>query len=398
MTQPPDAAASDPRHGFRLRLDDRLSLRLLERHHARALLPRVEAEREHLADAFLWAQRPTLADTEARIAAALEQFRRGLGWRADLLLDDESIGEVWLHDLQAEGGSTEIGYWLARRYQGQGLMVRALRALQRHFFEGCALGRVCIAVDPRNERSLRTVARLGYEHEALLRNAYPAPDGRPGHLAFYGLLREDWEARRGDEPQTPLPLPRFALHVDEELQLALLERADAPALAAVVEANREHLLPWMPWASDRSPDATRGFIEGRALSAIAQADGFETGIWWRGRLVGACGLHTLYREPLRGSLGYWLAADAQGHGVVTRAMRAVVAKAFDDLGFERVDLRADVANERSRAVADRLGFTFEGVLRRELWNGQAYVDAAVYALLRHEWEARMGAAAPPSED
>ena len=373
-------------HAFALPLDGDVWLRFSERHHASALHRRIDAEREHLAGAFVWAQSPTPESIQARVDAALQQFRRSEGWHAELYLGAEPIGAVWLHDLQGPGGSTEMGYWLARAWQGRGLLTRALEGLHRHFFEGRGLGRVSIAVDPRNERSRAVTERLGYESEAVLRNAYPAPDGRPGDLAFYGILREDWEARPRSD--APLPLPRFALHVDDELELALLERGDVAALAALVEAEREHLRPWMPWAGDLSEGATRGFVEGRALPAIAEADGFETGIWWRGRLVGACGLHTLYREPRRGSLGYWLAAVAQGHGIATRAMRAVTAKAFDDLGFERVDLRADVANARSRAVADRLGFAFEGVLRRELWSGQAYVDAAVYALLRHEWAAR----------
>ena len=393
MTSDPTTLASATarrRHAFALPLDGDLWLRLSERHHARALFERIDAEREHLAGAFVWAQSPTPESIQRRVDAALQQFRRGEGWHAELCLGYEPIGALWLHDLQGPGGSTEMGYWLAHARQGRGLLTRALEGAHRHFFEGRGLGRVSIAVDPRNERSHAVTQRLGYQSEAVLRNAYPAPDGRPGHLAFYGILREDWEARSGGRAHDPLPLPlpRFALHADDELQLALLERGDVAALAALVESEREHLRPWMPWASDLSTGATRGFVEGRALPAIAEADGFETGIWWRGRLVGACGLHTLYRDPRRGSLGYWLAAEAQGHGIVTRAMRAVTAKAFDDLGFERVDLRTDVANERSRAVADRLGFTFEGVLRRELWSGQAYVDAAIYALLRHEWEAR----------
>lgn len=379
------------RHAFALPLDGDLWLRLTERHHARALFERVDGERQHLASAFAWAQRPTPEAIQTRVDAALQQFRRGEGWHADLCLGDRSIGALWLHALQGPGGSTEIGYWLASAWQGRGLITRALEGLHGHFFEGLGLGRVSIAVDPRNERSRAVALRLGYEPEAVLRHAYPAPDGRPGDLAFYGLPREAWQARA--RPGLRAQPPRFSLRVDADLALALLERGDVPELAALVEAEREHLRPWMPWAADLAEGATRGFVEGRALPAIAAADGFETGIWWRDRLVGACGLHTLYREPRRGSLGYWLAADAQGHGIATRAMHAVTAKAFDDLGFERVDLRADVANERSRAVAERLGFTFEGVLRRELWNGRAYVDAAVYALLRHEWDARQGGAA-----
>ena len=398
MTSDPTTLASANarrQHAFALPLDGELWLRLSEQHHARALFERIDAEREHLAGAFVWAQSPTPASIQARVEAALQQFRRGEGWHAELCLGDAPIGAVWLHDLQGPGGSTELGYWLGRAWQGRGLLTRALEGLHRHFFEGRALGRVSIAVDPRNERSKAVTGRLGYEPEAVLRNAYPAPDGRPGHLAFYGILREDWQARPRSQARAPLPLPRFALRVDDELELGLLERGDVPALAALVDAEREHLRPWMPWAGDLSEGATRGFVEGRALPAIAEADGFEAGIWWRGRLVGACGLHTLYREPMRGSLGYWLAADAQGHGIVTRAMTAVTAKAFDDLGFERVDLRTDVGNARSRAVAERLGFTFEGVLRRELWNGQAFADAAVYALLRSDWEALREAGTVP---
>ena len=388
-----DTLGDARRLGFALPLDDQLWLRLTERHHADTLFERIEAESGHLAGAFVWAKNPTSESIQARVDAALQQFRRGEGWHAELLLDDEPIGALWLHDLQGPGGSTEIGYWLGREWQGRGLLTRALEGLHRHFFEGRGLGRVSIAVDPRNARSKAVPERLGYEPEAVLRNAYPAPDGGPGHLAFYGILREGWEARPRPAQRAPLPLPRFALRVDDELELALLERDDAPALAALVDANRAHLRPWMPWAHDTSPRATLGFIEQRALPAIAAGDGFELGVWWRGRLVGTCGMHSVGGPPKRGSLGYWLAANAQGHGLVTRAMRALTAKAFADHGFERVDLRADVANARSRAVAERLGFRFEGVLPREFWNGRAYVDQAVYALLRAEWRGDAAAGA-----
>ena len=379
----PDPAPAPP-HAFALRLDDELALRFSERHHAPDLYRRIDAEREHLAAAFGWARQATAASIEARLAGWLEQWRRSDGWHADLCWRGTPVGAMWLHMLQARGGSTEVGYWLIEAFEGRGLLTRAMQGLQRHFFEGRALGRVAIAVDPRNGESAAVARRLGYRPEAVLRHAHQGPDGSPAQLAFHGLLREDWEAAAGGAAG-PLPLPRFALRVDEELELALLERDDARPLAELVDANRAHLRPWMPWAHDTSPRATLGFIEQRALPAIAAADGFELGVWWRGRLVGACGMHSVGGPPKRGSLGYWLAADAQGHGLVTRAMRALTAKAFADHGCDRVDLRADVANARSRAVAERLGFRFEGVLPRAFWNGRAYVDQAVYALLRAEW-------------
>jgi len=373
-----------PPHAFALRLDDELALRLRERHHAHELYRRIDAERDHLvAGTLTWARDATPEDVERMVVTGLDQFRRGDGWQADLCWRGRPVGSLGLHFLDGPGGSTEVGYWIERAHEGRGLVTRAMRGLQRHFFEGRGLDHVAIGTVRGNARSEAVVARLGYRPEAVLRHALLVGDA-PGDLAFHGLLRAEWAADGAADPD-PLPLPRFALRVDDELQLGILERADADALHALVEGNRERLARWLPWAAGQQLAATRAFIEGRALAAIAQADGFEAGVWWRGRLVGMVGIHAVRQHPRRGSIGYWLAAEAEGRGVMTRAVRAVLAKGFDDLGFTRLDIRADVDNVRSRAVPERLGFRDEGVLRRAFFDGRRYADQAVYGLLREEW-------------
>lgn len=386
MTMAEDPA---PPHVFTLRLDDELALRLRERHHAAEHYRMIDADREHLGQWFTWGPTATLEDVQRWLAAGLEQFRRGDGWAADLCWRGQVVGSMHLHFLDGPGGSTEIGYWLASAYQGRGLVTRAIRGLLRHFYLGRGLGHVSIGLDPRNARSYAVVERLGFRPEAVLRRAH----GDFGaDLAFFGLLREEWEAQFDEgHVHPPVPLPRFALRAGDELELALFERDDAEALAALVKKNQDHLRPWMPWALAPSLESTRGFIEGRALKAIAEADGFEAGIWWRGRLVGAVGVHDVSARTRRGSIGYWIDEEAQGHGVVTRAVRAVMARCFeepffDGQPFQRLDIRADVANARSRRVAERLGFTYEGAFRRGFFNGREYVDQAVYGMLREEWE------------
>ena len=383
---PGPAWAGDPapRHAFALRLDDELALRLRERHHAGELYARIDAERDHLvAGTLTWARDLTPEGAERMVVTGLDQFRRGDGWQADLCWRGRAVGSLGLHFLDGPGGSTEVGYWLQREFEGRGLVTRAMRGLHRHFFEGRGLERVAIGTVRGNDRSEAVVRRLGYRPEAVLRHALLVGD-EPGDLAFYGLLRSEWAAAGGGG-QDPLPLPRFALRVDDDLELGLLERADADALHALVERDRERLARWLPWAASQTLEGTRGFIEGRALTAIAQADGFEIGVWWRGRLVGMVGIHAVRRHPRRGSIGYWLATEAEGHGLMARAVRAVLAKGFDDLGFTRLDIRADVDNARSRALPERLGFRFEGVLRRAERVGRHHVDHAVYGLLREEW-------------
>jgi ribosomal-protein-serine acetyltransferase len=84
-------------------------------------------------------------------------------------------------------------------------------------------------------------------------------------------------------------------------------------------------------------------------------------------------------------IGYWLGEAASGRGVMTRAVRAMLGFAFDDLKLNRVALQADVRNTRSRAVAERLGFTLEGV-RRQAWVvHDEFVDFAAYAMLASDW-------------
>jgi RimJ/RimL family protein N-acetyltransferase len=82
----------------------------------------------------------------------------------------------------------------------------------------------------------------------------------------------------------------------------------------------------------------------------------------RWQLVGSAGLwiNTGNRSA---DGGYWIDAAFEGRGLVTRAMAALLDQAFGPLGLARVTLHIDVANQRSRALADRLGFTEEGVHR-----------------------------------
>lgn len=341
------AAFPAPPHVFALHLDDELALRLRERHHAEEYYQRIDSDRAHLARAFAWGATATLEDVRGWVAAGLDQFRRGDGWAADLCWRGRLVGSMHLHFLDRAGGSTEIGYWIASAYEGRGLITRAIHGLLRHFYLGRGLGHVSIGLDPRNARSYAVVERLGFQPEAVLRRVHIGVDGEPSDLAFFGLLREEWEARRGpDQPYAPLPLPRFALRAGDDIEVALLERDDVDALAALVAENQPHLVAWMPWALEPSVASIRAFVEGRALGAIAEADGFEAGIWWRGRLVGAVGVHDVSARMRRGSIGYWIDEDAQGHGVVTRAVRAVMARCFqepffDGKPYQRLDIRAD---------------------------------------------------------
>ncbi|HEX2128892.1 MAG TPA: GNAT family protein [Solirubrobacterales bacterium] len=171
---------------------------------------------------------------------------------------------------------------------------------------------------------------------------------------------------------------RFDLGAD--LELRSLRTEDARELYAVVEANRDHLSRWMPWAPGQTLSGTEVFIR----SAIRQErdhEGFQLALVDRGEICGVTGFHRVDHENNTTSVGYWLAADRQGRGLMTRAVGVLVDYAFDELGLHRIELRAAPGNAPSRALAERLGFTAEGLLREAERFGREYRDLILYARL-----------------
>ncbi|MFJ4772937.1 GNAT family N-acetyltransferase [Streptomyces uncialis] len=101
-----------------------------------------------------------------------------------------------------------------------------------------------------------------------------------------------------------------------------------------------------------------------------------------GPLVGAASLH----HPSSGTweIGYWTAAGHRGRGYTTETVRALARWGFGSLACTRLEWRAEVGNTASRAVAERSGFTMEGVLRAGLLNKGTLRDCWVGSLLPHD--------------
>ena len=173
------------------------------------------------------------------------------------------------------------------------------------------------------------------------------------------------------------------LELSETLVLRSVREEDARELYAVIHENREHLAPWMPWASGQTLAGTDAFIR-FAIDQERDGDGFQLALAEGGAICGTVGFHRRDRENASTSVGYWIAADRQGRGLMTRAVAALAEHAFGELGIHRIELRAAPANARSRALAQRLGFREEGILREAERFGDEYRDLVLYSLLAGE--------------
>ena len=185
----------------------------------------------------------------------------------------------------------------------------------------------------------------------------------------------------------------------ERLILRCPQPGDGAVVNAAVCESLDALRPFMPWAQAapsldeselvcRRAQARFRLREDLVLSIFERAaDGSE------GRYIGGSGLHRILWDVRRFEVGYWCRSSCTGQGFVTEAVRSLNRFAFDQLGARRVEVRMAGNNERSRRVAERAGFTFEGVLRGDSLTPQGDVrDTRIYARVLGIEEALAGAA------
>jgi ribosomal-protein-serine acetyltransferase len=179
-----------------------------------------------------------------------------------------------------------------------------------------------------------------------------------------------------------------SIRVDEEIELRLVADGDAPRIFAATDRDREYLREWLPWV-DRTQSVadTEGFVQ-RSLEQMRRGEGFQACIEYRGALAGVMGFVYVDSTNRRAEIGYWLGKDLQGKGIMTRACRRLVAFAFESLGLNRVEIRVDTENRKSRAVPERLGFIQEALLREWVEDHGRLRDIVMYAQLRRDWDAQ----------
>ncbi|MFF3862918.1 GNAT family N-acetyltransferase [Streptomyces sp. NPDC002209] len=98
-----------------------------------------------------------------------------------------------------------------------------------------------------------------------------------------------------------------------------------------------------------------------------------------GPLVASTGIHLHGADSYE--IGYWAVREHRGHGYVTEAVAAVARWAFTEAGIVRLEWRAEAGNAGSRAVAEKVGFRFEGLLRAGLIRNGTARDCWIGALL-----------------
>jgi ribosomal-protein-serine acetyltransferase len=175
----------------------------------------------------------------------------------------------------------------------------------------------------------------------------------------------------------------------ERLILCAPKPGDGGIINEAIKESHAELKPWLTWADplptvERSEEMNRLSIaqyirrEVLRLNVLQKSDRL---------FVGVTSLHHINWSVPAFEIGYWLRTTLAGKGYASESVQGITDFAFRMLGAERMEIRCDLRNDRSAAVAQRAGYTLEGTIRHDMREKDGTLSSAfVFSMIRPEWE------------
>lgn len=152
----------------------------------------------------------------------------------------------------------------------------------------------------------------------------------------------------------------------ERIQLVAPSMALQPQMLEAIVASKQELevfLPWVPYALTQA-DSVKN-----TKQAMENFENFDNELRFsmidksNNKLVGVIGLLIKDKSVPYFEIGYWLRTDSVGCGYASEAVHAIEKYAFESLNAHRVEIRCDDSNTKSKSVAQRCGYQFEGKMK-----------------------------------
>ncbi|NVD06831.1 30S ribosomal protein S5 alanine N-acetyltransferase [Vibrio sp. JPW-9-11-11] len=184
--------------------------------------------------------------------------------------------------------------------------------------------------------------------------------------------------------------PMQMFEVDDDLIVRTAESTDGELIANYFVANRTHLTPWEPKREEAFYSAagwTQRLIKLNELHKMGLGYYLLIIDKHTSQMLGTISFSNLSRFPFHAcNMGYSLAKEAQGRGVMTRALRLAIDYMFGVQNMHRIMASYMPRNSRSEAVLQRLGFKKEGFAKDYLLINDQWEDHNLTSLVNPDWQ------------
>jgi ribosomal-protein-serine acetyltransferase len=172
--------------------------------------------------------------------------------------------------------------------------------------------------------------------------------------------------------------------IDESIKLELINDSHSQAIFEIANKGRNYLREWLIWVDDmQSVEFIENYIK-ESTQRKNEGTAFAFVIIENEKVVGRIGIYKINNINKIGEIGYWIAENQQGKGIVTKCCKGLIDFCFNELHLNRIEIICGTENYKSQVIPQRLGFTKEGIIRQGALVHNKFIDLCLFSLLEDE--------------
>jgi ribosomal-protein-serine acetyltransferase len=172
------------------------------------------------------------------------------------------------------------------------------------------------------------------------------------------------------------------INIDENIKIELINENHSQPIFDIVDKNRIHLRQWLPFVDRmQTVEFAENFVKG-TMKRNKDGNEFAFVIIENDKVIGRIGVYKIDGQNKIGEIGYWLAENLQGKGIITKSCKAIIDFCFSDLQLNRIEIKCGTENFKSKTIPEKLNFTREGVIREGELLYDKFIDLNLYSLLK----------------
>ncbi len=175
-----------------IKVDDSISLELLDDTHAVSIIKIIEVNRNYLKEWLPWVDNmQTIGDFKNYIAKCKMQHNEGSDFGFVIFFQKNTVGRIGLHNIDHQNKIASIGYWLDENYTGKGIITKSCKAIMNYAYQSHDINRIEIKCGTGNNKSSAIPHKLGFKNEGILRQAEMVNNNFID-LYIFSMLKSEW--------------------------------------------------------------------------------------------------------------------------------------------------------------------------------------------------------------
>lgn len=177
----------------------------------------------------------------------------------------------------------------------------------------------------------------------------------------------------------------MTITINDTLKLELIAENHAQPIFEMVDANRAHLRPWLPFVDRmQTVEFADNFVKG-CIQRNKDGKEYAFVIVEKEKTIGRIGIYKIDGQNKIGEIGYWIVEGFQGKGIITKSCQAIIDFCFSDLQLNRIEIKCGTENFKSKTIPEKLNFTKEGIIRQGELLYDTFIDLNLYSLLKSDF-------------